>query len=134
MFQITQAEQLMRNVAKERQKEVQMGLVGEHEEPGFSTNDVPVSVSVTPAYYWSVILIQSGQYSPAEGKLGWALSQLSPNSEQHKPHRRQLLLLLIPLRLRRGVLPSKEKILERYDGLTDLFGDLVTAVRTGDLA
>jgi len=108
------------------------------DEPGFSIADVPVSVSVTLSYYWSVILIQTSRYEEAEGKICWALSQLCPTASensaevQHFQHRKQLHLLLVPLRLRRGIMPST-RLLERY-GLREAFGEIADSLRRGDLA
>ncbi|CAD7957646.1 unnamed protein product [Amoebophrya sp. A25] len=153
MFQITLVENVLKNV----QQAAAAGGAGvpggggafggnRKGLPGFPTVGVPPSVSVTLAYYWGVVLVQSAKYSEAEGKIAWGYSQLvksgsgsffgggsssSGNGEQHLKHRRQMLFFLIPLRIRQGELPKRE-LLKMYD-LESTYGKIVEAIRSGDL-
>lgn len=52
---------------------------------------------------------------------------LTPN-----PTTRRVLTYLIPLRILRGHLPSRE-LLDRFPSLDDLFTPFIQAVRTGDI-
>lgn len=91
--------------------------------------------------------VQGAKYAEAEGKLWWGYSQLVADSQNsrsqqmqigtlpscdHRKQRRQMLYFLIPLRIRKGILPSQE-LLKSYD-LDGVFGKLVDAIRAGDLA
>ncbi|CAD7964633.1 unnamed protein product [Amoebophrya sp. A120] len=158
MFQVSLVEQILRNVQQLEQLHLQqMGIKPGDKSlkrmgPGFPTAGVPPAVSVTLSYYWGVCLVQSGNYAEAERKISWGYSQLMRDSfnsnmfpqtsstmnlisgatrNDHYEQKRQMLHFLIPLRIRKGYLPSKA-LLKKYE-LEAIFGRIINAIKAGDL-
>jgi len=89
----------------------------------------PKSEAIAYWYYRARLCIHQKDFKQAEVMLSDAFALCHP--EDHV-HRRDILTYLVPLRLIHGVLP-KHTLLREY-GLEQEFGQLIEAVRTGNLS
>ncbi|KAJ8600376.1 hypothetical protein CTAYLR_000718 [Chrysophaeum taylorii] len=78
-------------------------------------------------YFVGRLRMFEDQYAAAEEHLEAAFSKCRKDAIRNK---RAILAFLLPIRLRRGVLPT-QKLLEKY-GFVDDVGPLVAAIKSGD--
>jgi len=88
----------------------------------------PKADRVTYCVYKGRMAVLNGDYITADSKLTYALANCHRSSSRN---RRQILLLLVPVRLVLGVVPSTA-LLEKHL-LADQFLPVVTAMRQGDV-
>ena len=93
-------------------------------------DDVAV-VQVTFKYYFGVYLFLSERYVEAEEYLQFALDHTYYLTDGNV---RRILLYLVPLLMRRGIMPRVKATLRRVPELEQLYGPLISAIRTGSLA
>lgn len=91
---------------------------------------LPASDICTQKYYLARIAINSGAFGDAQEELQTALHCLAPFYKDC-PQRVRILVYLIIVKAIRGLLPTSHAL--REWGLFDKFGDLVYAIRRGDL-
>ncbi|KZT29377.1 hypothetical protein NEOLEDRAFT_1128102 [Neolentinus lepideus HHB14362 ss-1] len=89
----------------------------------------PRSHQVTYRYYVGMLHFLDEDYAQAEQELTIAFYHC--HTEAHNNQER-ILTYLIPLRILRGHLPSKE-LMERFPALDDLYAQFIEAIRTGDI-
>ncbi|KAM5534817.1 hypothetical protein V8D89_011533 [Ganoderma adspersum] len=89
----------------------------------------PRAHQVTYRYYIGMLSFLSEDFAKAEQDLTQAFYNCYMGA--HSNHER-VLTYLIPLRMFRGHLPSKE-LLQRFPVLEDLYSPFINAIRTGDI-
>merc|ERR1719442_120911 len=94
---------------------------------GFNPTDLPKSIAVTFYYYWGKHCVFNHDLQQANEKLSWAFINCP---EKCKNNRRQILLYLVPCKLRLGVLPTQQ-LLQTHDLV--MFIDIVRAIREGNV-
>lgn len=95
---------------------------------GFDPNDMPKAISVTFYFYWGKHCVFDNNLKDADEKLSWAFNNTPVNA---KGNRRNILLYLVPCKLRLGVLPT-QALLQEHDLF--MFIDIVRAIRDGNVA
>ncbi|KAI0722381.1 COP9 signalosome complex subunit 12 [Cerioporus squamosus] len=89
----------------------------------------PRSHQVTYRYYIGMLGFLNEDFAKAEQELTLAFYNCHINAHRNQE---RILTYLIPLRMFRGHLPSKE-LLQRFPVLEDLYTPFITAIRTGDI-
>ncbi|TFK94260.1 COP9 signalosome complex subunit 12 [Polyporus arcularius HHB13444] len=89
----------------------------------------PRSHQVTYRYYIGMLSFLNEDFAKAEQEL--TLAFYNCHIDAHSNQER-ILTYLIPLRMFRGHLPSRE-LLQRFPVLEDLYTPFITAIRTGDI-
>ncbi|KZT71567.1 hypothetical protein DAEQUDRAFT_809881 [Daedalea quercina L-15889] len=89
----------------------------------------PRSHQVTYRYYLGMLSFLNEDFAKAEQELTLAFYNCYTKAHSNQE---RVLTYLIPLRILRGHLPSRE-LLDRFPVLDDLFTPFITAVRTGDI-
>ncbi|KAJ7055103.1 hypothetical protein C8F01DRAFT_1221247 [Mycena amicta] len=92
--------------------------------------DYPRAHQVTYRYYIGMLAFLNEEFPKAEQELTLAFYQCTTQAHNNQA---RILAYLIPLRILRGHLPSKE-LLRRFPALADLYGPFITAIRAGNLA
>ncbi|KAG0223403.1 COP9 signalosome (CSN) subunit [Actinomortierella wolfii] len=92
-------------------------------------SEFPNAHQVTFRYYTGVLSFYKEEFRKAEDDLQLALT-MTPK-KYHK-HRRLILHYLIPVKMMRGILPSK-RILKEFPELERIYGPLSRAIKTGNL-
>lgn len=90
----------------------------------------PRSHQVTYRYYLGMLSFLNEDYSKAEQELTLAFYHCHLDAHRNQE---RILTCLIPLRILRGHLPSKE-LLERFPVLDELFSPFIAAIRVGDIS
>ncbi|EPS98745.1 hypothetical protein FOMPIDRAFT_46713 [Fomitopsis schrenkii] len=94
-----------------------------------SLSAYPRSHQVTYGYYIGMLSFLNEDFTKAEQELTLAFYNCYTNARSNQE---RVLTYLIPLRILRGHLPSRE-LLDRFPSLDDLFTPFIQAVRTGDI-
>jgi len=94
---------------------------------GFNPTDLPKSIAVSFYYYWGKHCVFNHDLQQANEKLSWAFINCP---DKCKNNRRQILLYLVPCKLRLGVLPTQQ-LLQTHDLV--MFIDIVRAIREGNV-
>ncbi|RPD66879.1 COP9 signalosome complex subunit 12 [Lentinus tigrinus ALCF2SS1-7] len=89
----------------------------------------PRSHQVTYRYYIGMLSFLNEDFAKAEQELTLAFYNCYTGAHSNQE---RILTYLIPLRMFRGHLPSKE-LLQRFPVLEDLYTPFITAIRTGDI-
>ncbi|KAH9844364.1 uncharacterized protein C8Q71DRAFT_696573 [Rhodofomes roseus] len=89
----------------------------------------PRSHQVTYRYYLGMLSFLNEDFAKAEQELTLAFYNCYTKA---RANQERVLTYLIPLRILRGHLPSRE-LLDRFPVLDDLFTPFIRAVRTGDI-
>mmetsp|Transcript_25624 Transcript_25624/g.59693 ORF Transcript_25624/g.59693 Transcript_25624/m.59693 type:complete len:408 (-) Transcript_25624:169-1392(-) len=113
--QISQCGFLLKSVTQSLSKEA------------FNAQDLPKAISVSFYFFWGKFCVFSHEFRDADEKLTWAFNSCPAKSRQH---RRNILLYLVPCKLRLGVLPTQE-LLQMYN--LNLFMGIVKAIREGNV-
>nr|GAT59295.1 predicted protein [Mycena chlorophos] len=92
--------------------------------------DYPRGHQVTYRYYIGMLAFLDEDFAKAEKELTTAFYNCTIRSPNNQT---RILAYLIPLRMLRGHLPSKE-LLKRFPILDDLFSPFISAIRSGHLA
>ncbi|KAH7887316.1 hypothetical protein F5I97DRAFT_1859517 [Phlebopus sp. FC_14] len=90
----------------------------------------PRSHQVTYRYYLGMLSFLNEDFTKAEQELTAAFYHCHIQARRNQE---RILTCLIPLRILRGHLPSKE-LLTRFPVLDELFSSFVTAIRSGDIS
>jgi hypothetical protein len=94
---------------------------------GFNPTDLPKSIAVTFFFFWGKHCVFNHDLQQANEKLSWAFVNCP---EKSTANRRQILLYLVPCKLRLGVLPTQQ-LLQTHDLV--IFVDIVRAIREGNV-
>ncbi|KAH9938096.1 uncharacterized protein B0H18DRAFT_866191 [Fomitopsis serialis] len=94
-----------------------------------SLSAYPRSHQVTYRYYIGMLSFLNEDFAKAEQELTLAFYNCYTKA---RANQERVLTYLIPLRILRGHLPSRE-LLDRFPVLDDLFTPFIRAVRTGDI-
>ncbi|RKP05177.1 hypothetical protein THASP1DRAFT_35380 [Thamnocephalis sphaerospora] len=89
----------------------------------------PKSHQVAFRYYQGVLAFREEKYAKAETELALALRHCKRDAATHKE---RILKFLIPLRLLRGILPSRQ-LLQQYPRIAAVYAPFIDAVRTGNV-
>ncbi|KAI9495023.1 hypothetical protein BDB00DRAFT_815534 [Zychaea mexicana] len=84
---------------------------------------------VTFRYYLGRLYFLQEEYSKAENELDLAFRECSNTSVKNKE---LILQTLLPIRLMRGVMPSK-KLLKRFPKIKKTYGHIVEAIKSGNI-
>ncbi|KIJ69749.1 hypothetical protein HYDPIDRAFT_142294 [Hydnomerulius pinastri MD-312] len=90
----------------------------------------PRSHQVTYRYYLGMLSFLNEDYAKAEQELTLAFYHCHIQAQRNQE---RILTCLIPLRILRGHLPSRE-LMERFPSLNEVFAPFITAIRTGDIS
>ncbi|KAI8381037.1 uncharacterized protein BYT42DRAFT_289715 [Radiomyces spectabilis] len=94
-----------------------------------SIEDFPKSDRVTFRYYVGRFFFLEEDYLRAEQELSLAFKECSRHQQKNKE---LILLLLLPIRMMRGVLPN-DRLLRLYPRTRELYGNIAAAIRTGNV-
>ncbi|KAL6309779.1 hypothetical protein BKA93DRAFT_850285 [Sparassis latifolia] len=89
----------------------------------------PRSHQVTYRYYIGMLSFLNEDYAKSEQELTLAFYNCYTGAHSNQE---RILTYLIPLRILRGHLPSRE-LLDRFPVLDDLYSPFIAAIRTGDI-
>jgi len=91
--------------------------------------EYPRSHQVTYRYYIGMLSFLSEDFAKSEEEFTLAFYNCHIGA---KTNQERILTYLIPLRILKGVLPSRE-LLDRFPSLDDLYSPFITAIRNGDI-
>ncbi|KAI9253382.1 hypothetical protein BDA99DRAFT_519629 [Phascolomyces articulosus] len=91
--------------------------------------EFPKCDRVTFRYYLGRLYFLQEEYSKAENELDLAFRECSNTSPKNKE---LILQTLLPIRLMRGVMPSRE-LLRRFPKINEIYGNIVIAIKSGNI-
>ncbi|KAI8089894.1 uncharacterized protein BX664DRAFT_334166 [Halteromyces radiatus] len=94
-----------------------------------SIEDFPKSDRVTFRYYLGRLYFLGEDYAKAENELDLAFRECMKSQRKNKE---LILQTLLPVRLIRGVLPSRA-LLEQYPKTNQVYGDIAKAIKCGNV-